>query len=65
MQGMSERIDAKGRAGGGIVRPPAKRVLIVDADFRAPMAITVKNTPIDNTLAEFWNVMSIPAPAPR
>jgi len=26
---MSERIDAKGRAGGGIVRPPAKRVLIV------------------------------------
>ncbi len=25
----------------------------------------VKNRPIDRTVAEFWNVFSIPAPAPR
>jgi hypothetical protein len=25
----------------------------------------VKNRPIDSTLAEFWKVFSIPAPAPR
>ena len=25
----------------------------------------VKNRPIESTWAEFWNVLSIPAPAPR
>ncbi len=30
-----------------------------------PMIIRVKNTPIESTLAEFMNVASIPAPAPR
>ena len=25
----------------------------------------VKNRPIDSTVAEFWKVLSIPAPAPR
>ena len=27
--------------------------------------MTVKKTPIDRTIAEFWNVVAIPAPAPR
>ena len=31
----------------------------------SPRAMTVKNTPMDSTLAEFWKVLSIPAPAPR
>ena len=30
-----------------------------------PTIISVKKTPIESTLAEFWNVASIPAPAPR
>ena len=30
-----------------------------------PRVTTVKNRPIDSTVAEFWKVFSIPAPAPR
>ena len=30
-----------------------------------PAIISVKKTPIESTLAEFMNVASIPAPAPR
>ena len=27
--------------------------------------ISVKNTPIESTMAEFWNVALMPAPTPR
>ena len=31
----------------------------------SPTIISVKNKPIDSTIAEFWNVAFMPAPAPR
>ena len=30
-----------------------------------PMIISEKKTPIESTIAEFWKVVAMPAPAPR
>lgn len=42
---------------------PSKRWL--GSEAARPMVITVKNTPIERTWAEFWKVFIMPAPAPR
>jgi hypothetical protein len=40
-------------------------VSVCGSDPASPAMISVKKTPIDSTIAEFWNVALIPAPTPR